>query len=132
MLNITKTIEYSLIAIRHMHEHGANKLCTSKEISEFYNIPKELLAKTMQKLCKKGYLKTIKGPHGGYFINTNLNNTSLINLIEDIEGPVALIKCASDINCNINDICNVKSPLVKINNNIRKVLGDITLHDLTT
>tara|TARA_B110000014_G_C19877229_1_gene454056 strand:+ start:278 stop:676 length:399 start_codon:yes stop_codon:yes gene_type:complete len=132
MLNITKTIEYSLIAIRHINDKGTNKLCTSKEISEFYNIPKELLAKTMQKLCKKGYLKTKKGPHGGYYINTNLNDISLINLIEDIEGPVALIECVSNLNCTINDTCNIKSPLKKINNNIRKVLSDITLYDLTT
>ena len=90
MLNITKTIEYSLIAIRHINDNGNNRLCTSKEISKTYNIPKEILAKTMQKLCKKGYLNTIKGAYGGYYLNTKLEKISLIKFIEDIEGPIGV------------------------------------------
>ena len=53
MLNITKTIEYGLIAMRHISEQ--NNLCSAKEISEIYHVPKEIMAKTMQKLCRKGY-----------------------------------------------------------------------------
>ena len=56
MLNINKTIEYALIAIRHINNNNTNKLCTSREIANIYNIPQEILAKTLQKLCKKGYL----------------------------------------------------------------------------
>ena len=56
MLNITKTVEYSLIAIRHINNNGKNKLWTSKEIAFKYNIHRELLAKILHKLCKKGYL----------------------------------------------------------------------------
>ena len=91
MLNITKTIEYALIALRHINEYGLGKLCTTKEISTIYNIPKELLAKIMQKLCKKGYLNTVKGAYGGYFIKKQLNKISLIEFIESLEGPVGVV-----------------------------------------
>tara|TARA_Y100001970_G_scaffold279191_1_gene386088 strand:- start:649 stop:1047 length:399 start_codon:yes stop_codon:yes gene_type:complete len=131
MLNITKTIEYSLIAIRHINYNGNDRLCTSKEISTTYNIPKEILAKTMQKLCKKGYLNTVKGAYGGYYLNTNLENISLITFIEDIEGPVGVVKCSTDLNCDLKDICNIKSPILKINDNIRKVLSEVSLYEIT-
>ena len=65
MLNITKTIEYALIAIRHISQNKVNDISSAKEISSVYNIPHEIMAKTMQKLCKVGYLGAIKGPHGG-------------------------------------------------------------------
>ena len=61
MLNITKTVEYALIALRHIN-NADGKVHTSKEIALLYNIPRELLAKTLQKLCKKGYLNAIQGP----------------------------------------------------------------------
>ena len=56
MFNITKTIEYALIALRHIN-NGGDKVYTSKEIASLYNIPGELLAKILQKLCKKGWQK---------------------------------------------------------------------------
>ena len=54
MLNITKKVEYGLIAISHIKKYGSNKkLFSSKEIANIYNIPREILAKTMQILRKK-------------------------------------------------------------------------------
>ena len=73
MLNITKTIEYALIAIRHISRNKVEDLSSAKEISSLYNIPHEIMAKTMQKLCKLSYLGAIKGSHGGYFIKKPLN-----------------------------------------------------------
>ena len=66
MLNITKKVEYALIAIRHIKNSKENSLHSSKEIATRYNIPYELLSKVLQKLCKLKYLKAIKGPYGGY------------------------------------------------------------------
>jgi len=131
MLNITKKIEYALIALRHINNNGEGKLCSSNEIAKHYHMPKELLAKTLQALCKQGYVHAIKGPKGGYMLNTNLSNINLIDFIESIEGPVGIVKCSTDIDCELLDLCNIKSPINKINNNIRNVLKNINLQDIT-
>ncbi len=130
MLNITKTIEYGLIAMRHINEQN-NKLCTAKEIAELYHIPKEAMAKTMQKLCRKDYLTAVQGPNGGYYLNKKMNSMHLIDFMEDIEGPIGLVECSIDKNCNLLDFCNIKSPINKINQNIRSVLNQINLFDIT-
>ena len=131
MLNITKTVEYALIAIRHINNNGQGRLCTSKEIASIYHIPQELLAKILQKLCKIGYLNGKKGAHGGYSLNKNLENINLMNFIESIEGPVGVVKCSIDLNCELLDICNIKNPMNQINYNIRKTLSKLSLHELT-
>jgi len=128
MLKITKTVEYALIAIRHMNHK--NKLSTSREISTYYNIPHEIMAKTLQKLCKTGYVHAIKGPHGGYNISIPINTVNLFQFIEDIEGPVGLVECLIDDNCNLIDTCNIKSPINKINNNIKNALSKISLQEI--
>jgi len=132
MFNITKTIEYALIALRHINNNGDGKLYTSREIAAIYHIPKELLAKILQKLCKTGYLKGIKGANGGYSLNKNLSNINLIDFIESIEGPIGVVKCSADLDCELLDICNIKNPMNKINNNIRKTLSKLSLYEITT
>ena len=48
MLKITKKVEYALIAVRHLQENK-DKLVPVAEISSSYGIPREVLAKTLQK-----------------------------------------------------------------------------------
>ena len=130
MLNITKSIEYSLIAIRHISRNQVNDVSSAKEISSLYNIPHEIMAKTMQKLCKLGYLGAIKGSHGGYFLKKPLNKINLIDFMESIEGPIGLVKCSIDEHCNIMEVCNIKAPIHKINDNIRNVLSKISVNEV--
>jgi len=131
MLNITKTVEYALIALKHMNRKDENALSSSREISENYHIPKELMAKTMQKLSKKGYIRSIKGSFGGYYLNISLRKINLIDFIESIEGPIGLVKCSIDEHCDLTDLCNIKTPIHKINDSIRNSLSNINLNEIT-
>lgn len=130
MLNITKKVEYALIAIRHMNT--SKNLCSSREISSIYNVPHEIMAKTLQKLCKMGYVKAVKGSQGGYYLNISINNVNLIDFFENLEGPIGIVKCSTDSNCDLIEKCNIKSPINKINANIRNILSKISLHDIAT
>ena len=123
MLNLTKNIEYALISLRHINNNGDGKLYTAKEIASIYHLPQENLAKILQKLSKTGYLKSIKGIYGGYSLNKDLSNINLIDFIESIEGPVGLVKCTNNLDCEILELCNIKEPIHKINNNIRQALN---------
>jgi len=131
MLNLTKTIEYALISLRHINNNGDGKLYTAKEIATTYHMPQENLAKILQKLSKIGYLKSIKGIKGGYALNKNLSNINLIDFIESIEGPVGLVKCTNNLDCALLELCNIKEPINKINNNIRQALSKLSLHEIT-
>ena len=132
MLNITKTVEYSLIAIQHLKQKDKKNLSSAKEIASSYNIPYANMAKIMQKLCKLNYLGAIKGARGGYYLKNKTPNINLIDFMESIEGPIGIIKCSTDANCNIYDICNIKTPLNKINENIRNVLTELKINDIIT
>ena len=131
MLNLTKNIEYALISLRHINNNGDEKLYTAKEIASIYHLPQENLAKILQKLSKTGYLKSIKGIYGGYSLNKDLSNINLIDFIESIEGPVGLVKCTNNLDCEILELCNIKEPIHKINKNIRQALNKLSLYEIT-
>ena len=130
MLKITKSLEYSLIAIQHIKQKSEKKLSSAKEIATFYNIPYENMAKTMQKLCKLNYVGAIKGAHGGYYLKNSTDKIKLIDFMESIEGPIGIMDCSKDSNCNISNLCNIKAPLIKINENIRTVFENLKLNDI--
>ena len=130
MLNITKTIEYSLIAIRHLSQKDDKTLSTAKELASLYHIPYENMAKIMQKLCKLNYLGAIKGSHGGYYLKNPVNEINLIDFMESIEGPIGIVKCSVDAHCNVINVCNIKTPITKINKNIRDVLSNLKINDI--
>lgn len=128
MLKITKTAEYALIAIKHMSNEET--ICSSNNIASQYNIPKEIMAKTLQKLSRKKYIKSTKGPNGGYSVKKSIKNINLIEFIEDMEGPVGISTCSKNESCSLIDCCNIKDPINKINNNIKNILSEIKLKDI--
>ena len=77
MLKITKKVEYALIAVRHLQENK-DKLVPVGEISSSYGIPREVLAKTLQKLASSNVIKSYKGPAGGYKASDKIEKTTLL------------------------------------------------------
>ena len=129
MIKLTKKLEYALIALSHIHNN--NKIITSKNIAEIYAIPREVLAKTLQTMARLNYIDVVYGPKGGYRSCRNLNDISLNQFIEDIQGPINLIDCNTSNECNQINNCNIRLPLNKINDNIKSIFNKISLNDIT-
>jgi len=71
MFQLSKKVEYGLIAVRHMAGGTRGQIFTAKEIADTYHIPYELLAKVMQKLVRRGYIASYQGVNGGYTLGRN-------------------------------------------------------------
>lgn len=124
MVRFSKKIEYSLIALRYI-ANAKDEVITAKEISNKYNIPYELLAKILQKLKKENILASNQGVNGGYRISKPLNEISLSELIEKIEGKTALVECMHEDNiseCYISDCCSIKDPINKMQIELENLL----------
>ena len=131
MFKLTKKAEYALIALRHLQMKD-DMLCSSREISELYMIPKEILAKVMQKMVKLDYIDGFKGSNGGYKLKKSLKKIRLAEFIEKIEGPLGLVDCNVNIDCAQINQCNIKMPINKINENIKIIFNKIKIADITT
>ena len=118
-----------MIAVRHLKENSEN-LITANEISSSYGIPKEILAKTMQKLAKKNIIKSVKGPYGGYKAMDKSSSTTLNDFFEILEGHTAIMDCYFDSGCDHLTSCNIRTPINKINDSIRNLFEKLTLADI--
>ena len=130
MLKITKTLEYALIALNHIQKNS-DLICSAKDLSIKYMIPYHLLAKILQKMAKLDYIHAVKGANGGYKLNKSLEKINLTEFIESLEGPIGLVDCILDTDCIQIEHCNIKSPINKINQNIRLLFKNISIADIT-
>ena len=131
MLNITRKVEYALIALRHMQSKNNTGLTSAKEIATKYGIPQQLLAKTLQQMARDGIIKAVQGPTGGYKIAANLKSISLKDFFEKLEGPLGMMDCYFDSECLQITNCNIRIPIQRINDNMRSMFSKMTLQEIT-
>ena len=131
MLKLTRKVEYSLMALRHMQGKSINSVSSTREIANQYNIPVEILAKTLQHMAKVNIIEAINGPRGGDRIKAKLKNINLVDFFEKVEGPLGLSDCFYDTNCMQIDHCNIRTPIQRINNNMINMFRSMSVQDIT-
>jgi Rrf2 family protein len=134
MFQLSKKVEYGLIAIRHLAMAPRGKTFTTKEIADVYSIPHELLAKVMQKLTREKYIISYQGAHGGYGLARDPGELRVADIINAIEGRtnVALVKCETEgpSECIIHTTCTIKNPLVKLQGTINRMFSEMTIMEM--
>ena len=133
MLQLSKKVEYGLIALRHMAMHHPGQVFTAKEIAAKYDIPYELLAKVLQKLSKADVIVSQQGLHGGYSLSRKPSEVHVSGIIDVIEEEKPTITdCYADgtENCSIYDSCTIRRPLEKVQRNLNILLENTTLEQI--
>ena len=79
----------------------------------------------------KELLDSQQGPQGGYSLTKSAENISVREVIEAMEGPIALTECSDDgCGCAYETNCAVGKPWQKINKVINDVLQNINLAEM--
>ena len=131
MLKITRKVEYALIALRHMQLKQSDKLTSTKEIATRYGVPQQLLAKTLQHMARDGIIEAVQGPTGGYRVATNLDQISMKDFFEKLEGPLGIMDCYFDSDCIQIGACNIRIPIQRINDNMRNLFSQMSVQEVT-
>jgi Rrf2 family protein len=132
MFKITKRTDYGLMAIHFMATQDRDVVVNTKTIAELYQIPMELLAKTLQRLAKKGIITSHQnGPKGGYTLTKHPEEITIGEVVEAIEGPIHIVRCVDrEGECFHIGRCTVRSPLQKIEKDIVDLLYRTTVDQL--
>ena len=132
MFKINKKVEYALMALRHINDKEANSLTSVKEICDNYGAPFDVTSRAMQQMVNGGIMKSEKGAHGGYLLIKDLDDVSVLEVIEIIvSAPVSLASCLSDNStCQLADSCNIVPPLMTLNHKLRHFLDTLSVKEI--
>ncbi len=133
MLRLSKKADYALMAMKHLALRTDAGSVSAREIAEQYDIPVELMAKVLQRLARHELLVSQQGTRGGYLLARAPARISVAEVIEAVDGPLAVTACAAtDENCEQFAKCNVRDPLWKIKDRILQALATCSVHELAT
>jgi len=129
MLRITKITDYGFILLAHMVNQEKGALHNAKDLSASINLPLPTVSKVLKILTQGGILQSHQGSKGGYALARDADQISAAEIIEAVEGPVAITECSSADGCERN--CQVSTSWKKVNGAVIDALSQLTLADMS-
>jgi len=129
---ITRKTDYAIRCVLHIAESG-KKTVMIHEIAEKARIPRSFLAKILQRLAKAGIVTSLRGVKGGFKLAKKASDISLLDVVEVMEGTVAMNMCAVDKKaCSLSGSCCVHPVWVEIRKEVEARLKKMTFAKLLT
>lgn len=114
-----------------MAQQPSERLVLVSEISRNQNIPETFLAKIFQRLSKAGLLRSSRGSKGGFSLGKPANEITMREVIEAIEGPIALNRCLRrEGECEEEEVCPIHQVWEKAQERFLEILDRTTMEDL--
>jgi Rrf2 family protein len=124
--------KYAIKAMNFLvvHSSEANKIQV-KEIASATHVPKPFLSKILQQLVSKGLVCSTKGRNGGFYLTPAQLNTSVLDIILEIEGKDRFQQCALNFeNCDAQNPCLIHKFISLEKEALRHRFKTVLLHDI--
>jgi FeS assembly SUF system regulator len=128
MLRISRLTDYATVILASL---AGGDLASAADIAERTRIGLPTVSKLLKELQHAGLVRSVRGARGGYQLTRPAASINAAEIIDAVEGPVALTECASGSgNCGIESTCLVGHGWQRISRAIRRALVDVSLDEL--
>ncbi len=99
-MQLSRKADYALRAVAYVAQIKKGELASIGRIAKARNIPREFLAKILKELTRAGILVSFQGVTGGYRLAAAPKDITFLDVIEAMEGPVAVNLCVDGGHCD--------------------------------
>ena len=127
----SRSAEYAIRAFVFLAQVPSGKYAMVKQIAEESDIPAHFLAKILQQLARQGFLRSSKGPTGGFSLRYPANDITLLQIVDSIDGLADYQRCIGGMNeCNDQMRCGMHDSWKALRGRIIEYLEGTTVEDL--
>lgn len=131
MLRISKLTDYGTMVLVHLSSREG-RVCSASDVAAGTHVALPTVQKLLKLLARSGLIVSSRGADGGYLLSRPAESISAADILDVLEGPVAITECShDDSRCELEASCQVGGAWQKISKAIRAALDDISLADLT-
>jgi FeS assembly SUF system regulator len=131
MLRMSKLTDYATVVLSHLSD-AEGSLHTATDIAARTGLGLPTVSKLLKAMTRADIVTSVRGPQGGYRLARSPRDISAADVIDALEGPVAITACSStEVGCDLEPVCRVGSAWQRINLAIRVALRDVSLAQLT-
>jgi Rrf2 family protein len=132
---LTQKTRYALRALLFLIEEGHGRAVRLQRIAESQKIPRKYLELIMLDLKAANLVESVRGPKGGYCLTRPPSSISFGEVVRALEGPIALVPCAS-VNfyrrcddCHDEATCAIRRMFMMVRDRSTEVLDSVTLEE---
>lgn len=105
-MQITRQADYALRAMLYLARLEPTQRAATSQIAEEQRIPPSFLAKIVSQLSIAGLIHTSRGARGGVSLARDPDEISVLEVVEAIDGPIALNECTANVSaCLFGEDC---------------------------
>ncbi len=129
-MNFSKTTSYALSTLSYLSDHERDKY-SAKQLNEILEIPWPYLRQLLTSLSKSGFIVSVQGRNGGFYLQRSAEEISLADIVDSVEGLDVLSTCIMGFNkCPFEHTCAMHETWEQTRESILKVLRNTTLATL--
>lgn len=127
MLNVSRLADYAVNVLVCLAKEN-NESLSSQAIATQTKLALPTVKKVLKMLIKQHLIGSHQGVKGGYALNKKPDNISVADIIEAIDGPIALTHCCQKTDaCRLKAACQTEEAWQGINLFIKGALNAVNL-----
>jgi Rrf2 family protein len=131
LMQIPRRVDYGLRAVIYLSLQDPERCCSITEIAKQQGVPKKFLEKIIQDLIRGGLIKSKRGACGGYTLARSPDEISFYEVIEALEGPIAVNACMDQhVNCDQLPRCSMVNVWSEVQRKVTEVFTSTMIADL--
>ena len=129
-MELTRRCDYACRILRSAYRHKDGYVSIA-EVSEEEDIPYAFARTIQHDLATAGFLKTVRGARGGLTLAIDPSNTTVLDVLRILQGPVTVAPCAIDPeSCSLSDGCTFNRVWMAADEALSTLFGSLTLKDV--
>jgi len=132
MIRLTNLADYGVVLMCSLA--AADEKMSAQDLAASTRIPVATVSKILNLLSRADLLTSHRGLNGGFSLAQAQGAISVANIVEAIDGPIAMTHCveATNSDCSFDEICVMRPHWHSINSAVRNALLDVKLDTLVT
>jgi Rrf2 family iron-sulfur cluster assembly transcriptional regulator len=129
-MRLTTKGRFAVTAMLDLALNETDRPVTLAAISERQEISLSYLEQLFSRLRRKGLVKSVRGPGGGYRIAKNLDEITVSNIIAAVDELIDATQCSGTENCHEKGMCMTHDLWANLNIKILEYLSGVNLKQL--
>jgi Rrf2 family protein len=98
-MQLTRAADYAVRVMLHLASQPDGTVISKSVLAKASDAPPSFLSKILQAMARAGLIQGRRGVEGGFLLTEGGAQASLLDVVESIDGPVALNLCLSSGDC---------------------------------
>lgn len=129
-MRLSNLADYAVITMAQAASHCGGGRVSAAELASETGLPVPTVQKLVSKLTGAGLLRSVRGVGGGLQLARPAAAITVAEIVEAVEGPIALTACVHGDDCDFEVGCTMKPHWPLINDAMRGALAGISLDQL--